>query len=314
MIKYSVVIPAYNIEAYVPSLISFIDTVLRYRDDVEFIIVNDGSEDETHTMLNKVEYIVYYEQLNQGVSCARNRGIELSKGEFILFLDADDSYTHNIFLILDKAIKDYGNFNIYMYNYYINGKVQNTIMKEGEYSADSLLWEYFNKSFSLHICSICFRKKFIANNNICFKSGFAWAEDLHFVLKSLLLSDKNILFIKEPLYSYVIHADGTMKNIVTHSKAISLTIRNDISDMINSRHSLVTIYRYYEQRYFLFMIKKALINNVDSLETLSVYKDNLPILDKKVRAKTTIVFKLSRFVMKNFSTFVFYVIKKKSKI
>ena len=43
MIKYSVVIPASNIEAYVPSLISFIDTVLRYRDDVEFIIINDGS-------------------------------------------------------------------------------------------------------------------------------------------------------------------------------------------------------------------------------------------------------------------------------
>lgn len=85
----SVVMPAYNAEAY---LAEAIDSVLNqsYK-DTEVIVVNDGSTDRTAAVAagygDKINYI---HQENAGVSVARNRGILAARGEFISFLDADD--------------------------------------------------------------------------------------------------------------------------------------------------------------------------------------------------------------------------------
>ena len=83
------IIPAYNVEEYV---INAIQSVLdqSYK-NVELIIVNDGSTDNTEQII-KENYpsINLITQKNKGLSGARNTGIENSKGEYIAFLDADD--------------------------------------------------------------------------------------------------------------------------------------------------------------------------------------------------------------------------------
>jgi glycosyltransferase involved in cell wall biosynthesis len=87
----SVVIPAYNCAAYVGQAV---DSVLRQTyTDWEIIVVDDGSRDDTKLILEQYgDRIRYIYQQNQGVSIARNRGIELARGEFIAFLDADDYF------------------------------------------------------------------------------------------------------------------------------------------------------------------------------------------------------------------------------
>lgn len=85
----SVIIPNYNYASYVREAI---DSVLAQTySNIEIIVVDDGSKDESKIILesygNKIKAIF---QQNQGVSAARNNGIEQSKGEFIAFLDADD--------------------------------------------------------------------------------------------------------------------------------------------------------------------------------------------------------------------------------
>ena len=85
------IIPAYNVEEYV---INAIQSVLdqSYK-NVELIIVNDGSTDNTEQII-KENYpsINLITQKNKGLSGARNTGIENSKGEYIAFLDADDQW------------------------------------------------------------------------------------------------------------------------------------------------------------------------------------------------------------------------------
>lgn len=98
MPEVSVIIPTYNSVHYLPKAI---DSVLNqsFR-DFELIVVDDGSTDITREIVKKYEGIArYFYQENQGVSVARNNGIEKSLGRYIAFLD-DDDYWHK-----DKLIK-----------------------------------------------------------------------------------------------------------------------------------------------------------------------------------------------------------------
>ncbi len=92
MPKVSIIIPIYNVEAYVCRCL---DSILHqtYK-DYEVILINDGSTDDTLSVVqpyaDQNESIHIYSFANAGVSAARNRGIELSNGEYIMFIDSDD--------------------------------------------------------------------------------------------------------------------------------------------------------------------------------------------------------------------------------
>jgi glycosyltransferase involved in cell wall biosynthesis len=85
----SVIIPTYNRKDF---LLEAVDSVLAQTyDDYELIVVDDGSSDGTEEALQRYdEQLHYCYQANQGVSTARNRGLELAHGDFIAFLDSDD--------------------------------------------------------------------------------------------------------------------------------------------------------------------------------------------------------------------------------
>jgi glycosyltransferase involved in cell wall biosynthesis len=87
----SVVIPAFNCDRYIVQAIESVFS--QTYSNVEIIVVDDGSTDQTqHTLKPYLDRIRYIHQQNQGVSAARNRGIEKASGEFIAFLDADDFF------------------------------------------------------------------------------------------------------------------------------------------------------------------------------------------------------------------------------
>lgn len=94
MIKISVIIPIYNDEEF---LRKCLDSVLHQSlKEIEIICINDGSTDSTSDILEEYQNLwnnlKIYTQDNKGVSSARNRGISLSRGEYIAFMDGDDYY------------------------------------------------------------------------------------------------------------------------------------------------------------------------------------------------------------------------------
>ncbi len=86
--RVSVVIPCYNQAEYLPDAIR--SALAQTYPDVEVVVVNDGSPDDTSEVARRYPEVVLVEQENKGLSAARNAGIAASTGQYILPLDADD--------------------------------------------------------------------------------------------------------------------------------------------------------------------------------------------------------------------------------
>ena len=104
-IFFSVIVPVYNVEKYIEKCIESIFN--NQINDVEIIIVNDGSTDNSRNIINKYaerDNIVIIDQENAGLSAARNSGLKIAKGEYILFLDSDDYLEPEALDILYKVV------------------------------------------------------------------------------------------------------------------------------------------------------------------------------------------------------------------
>jgi glycosyltransferase involved in cell wall biosynthesis len=106
--KVSVIIPTYDRAAKVQKAIE--NVLAQTFSDLEIIVVDDGSSDGTEQILGKIfgNQIRYYAQTNQGVSVARNRGVEEARGEWIAFLDSDDLWEKEKLEWQFKALEKFG--------------------------------------------------------------------------------------------------------------------------------------------------------------------------------------------------------------
>ena len=101
--KVSVIIPIYNVEEYLEkTILSIINQSLGFKENIQMILVNDGSPDNSEEICLKYQdkypdNIVYVKQRNAGVSVARNKGLEYVQGEYVNFLDSDDIWSKDAF-------------------------------------------------------------------------------------------------------------------------------------------------------------------------------------------------------------------------
>ena len=101
--KISVIMPIYNVEKYLEEAIkSVINQSIGFEDNIQLILVNDGSTDKSEDICIKYqkEYsdnIIYIKQENCGASSARNAGIEYIQGKYVNFLDPDDKWNYDAF-------------------------------------------------------------------------------------------------------------------------------------------------------------------------------------------------------------------------
>lgn len=185
----SVVIPAYNVEQYLPECVeSVIKQTFR---DWELFIVNDGSQDNTLRCAQRYadmdERITVIDQKNGGVSTARNAGLNAARGKYIIFLDGDDFWEATILEKLVNAICQSGMKIAYCgYNrLYSNGLIRKYRYK---YPSGDILIPPENEPVQLHIGAMLFEKDFLVKNQLSFTVGGLIGQDLEFIQKALALT------------------------------------------------------------------------------------------------------------------------------
>lgn len=113
--KFSVIIPIYNVEEYLEETIeSVVNQTIGFEENIQMVLVNDGSPDNSEVICLKYKdkypnNIVYVKQKNSGVSAARNKGINYATGEYVNFLDSDDTWELDAFAQVYQFIQENGN-------------------------------------------------------------------------------------------------------------------------------------------------------------------------------------------------------------
>lgn len=229
----SVIIPVYNAE---DRLKDSIESVLNQNyKQIELILIDDGSSDNSLNMCKKYttldSRVKVYHQKNAGVSTARNHGIDVSTGEYITFVDADDTIKKNTYSLavsnlinMDLDMIIYGmSFDYYKDYEFIKNKnlnIDNFIIRSLSKLRDNFFKLYENNYLS-SVCNKIIKASIIKDNHLHFKTDIFILEDFKFVLE-LLEYTEHIGVMRDVLYHYYKDVDES-----------SLTKRPDIDYLYN---------------------------------------------------------------------------------
>ena len=199
---FSIIMPVYNVEHY---LSESINSILMQSGDWELIIVDDGSCDNSSSICDyykKIDNrINVFHKNNDGVSSARNYGIEKATGKYIVFVDSDDVIDINFLSIIQGYLND--DIDLIHYGwYYIDGK-QTFRHDVCKVSTCLTLKEVCRKNiFHGFVWSYVFKSDIIKDNKLHFLTNLDYAEDWEFILKYYLYVNK-MLILEDCLYSQV---------------------------------------------------------------------------------------------------------------
>lgn len=212
---FTIVIPCYNSEKFIAKTIYEIEKQDYPKDKFELIVVNDGSSDRTELVLSKMKNIFsnikVISNKNQGVSAARNIGINNSSGEYILFVDADDKINRQALKSLRSCIDKYGNkTDIFLYSLkYDFGWFRrrkhhwrDKYLETGLYNIDECIAVLTNVNYC--VSSVLAKKEL-------FDTDLSIHEDEEFALR-ILLYKRNFCFCSRAEYIYCKNIDNSITN------------------------------------------------------------------------------------------------------
>lgn len=217
MPKVSIIVPVYNKEKYIKKcLISLMQQTLT---EIEIIVVDDGSVDDSAKIIKEISLrdhrIILLQESNGGSGKARNRGLKIARGEFVLFVDADDTIKQDTLSTMYAAARK-NNSEIVICGMeicYPNGesRIASQIKPGTSALNNELVCEYISKNGSVYGSSACnklFQRKLLESSCISFNSC-PIGEDFLFCIDAMRAAHK-ITAIQETFYQYWQYDDSKM--------------------------------------------------------------------------------------------------------
>ncbi len=211
----SIIIPVYNTAHYLEHCLESV--ALQSHTDWECIVVDDGSTDNSGKICDnwgeKDNRFVVIHQKNQGVSAARNHGLERCNGEFVCFIDSDDWVEPTYLSHLYDCMKDCDGVDMVVSGFISEGK-KSEVIKPQKKQIIKLQPEETkdlmeNINFLYGPCFVLYRSLIIKENNLVFPIGMSFGEDTTF--NFMYLRDvRGICFLSEADYHYRIQQTNTL--------------------------------------------------------------------------------------------------------
>lgn len=212
--KISVIVPVYNVEAYLERCVESI--LQQTYANFELILINDGSTDSSGVICDNLasqhENVKVYHLENAGVSNARNTGIKLATGAWITFIDSDDFVTKDYLEILIGAVDDeeFVGFTIAPLHHIKNGIVTDLPPHSGRkeiWSTEETMKELLMTTrTSFFPVAKLFKRDLLVDEK--FNTSYHLAEDALFLTELLLKTRCSSVFIDKPIYYYD-HREGS---------------------------------------------------------------------------------------------------------
>lgn len=267
----SIIIPVYNAELH---LANCLDSLLCQNvDDYEIVLIDDGSTDHSgficEDYARKHNNISVIHQINNGVSCARNKGLDVAKGDYICFVDADDQVASNYLSVLTTYARSSQPADITFFS-------MNIIDKNGKKEIVNLKDVYCEDRSSVETC--IFSLRYGGERDVF---GWTWDKmfyasiirehDIHFPEKIQFREDELFTFdfcryisslriINLPLYNYRVSGNGlTGKGMRP-------------ADYLPSSIALESHLVYYQDE----GLREHMLHSITSYRALHIYK-NCPI-------------------------------------
>lgn len=205
----SVVIPVYNAEVYIKRCLESIQK--QTYDNLEIIVVNDGSTDNTQKVLEEIQQqdrrIKMIQKENEGVSAARNDGVATATGKYVYFIDSDDYVENNIIEKLYKVISSQGELSVCGFTTVFMNKEDAPFSLYDSTSIISI--EEYLEKMSQYLYSVYYGSlwnkmyvtEIIKRNNLKFRKDISLAEDFIFNLDYLQYV-KKVTMLPECMYYY----------------------------------------------------------------------------------------------------------------
>lgn len=273
-VKVSVIIPVYNAEKYIKkSLSSIINQSL---EEIEIIIVNDGSTDRSIEIAKKIcksdKRVKIIEQQNSGVASARNLGINQSKGEYISFIDSDDWIENDMLeQLYINAIRNKCDVIQCRYKK-LSSQIDNDIIYDKVLSNNEI--ERYLKDnliigkLSTYSWDKIYKLDFIKNNGIRFKN-VPMFEDWYFMI-DVITYMKRYMFLNQSLYNYSVIEESLSRKY--HDNFTDMVI-----DLQKEKFKYMKIWNKSGKNYY----KVAILNLYDDILRIINYEINNKISFKK---------------------------------
>jgi glycosyltransferase involved in cell wall biosynthesis len=258
----TIIIPIFNSRRFLKECLDSV--CIENKNEIEIILIDDGSTDDSHDVY--MEYIHNHNfyvirQENKGVSYSRNKGIEVAKGDWIMFVDSDDFLEFNWLDKLKNELK-YTEYDMIIFSQNYNNKIFSKY--ELQRACLSLKSEFINCSI-MSPFSKCYKKSFITSSNILFHNEVINGEDMLFNFE-ILLRNANVKLVKCGFYNY-------RKNLISSTNVFNEKIIE--SDILFHKYLLELVSEYSNFQLWENILYQKILNGlylVFSRISLSKYK------------------------------------------
>ena len=266
--KLSIIIPVYNLEEYILKTLDSIEKIY-FPYEYEIIIVNDGSTDKSRVFIEQYQKENGNLRLinidNRGVSYARNIGMQNSKGEYITFVDGDDTvdpyYFAKAVAELDKGQYDFVQFNLAAFSNKGTKPIQNVqedIVIDNRYDMLERFWGS-EKIIHNSVCEKVFRASVI--RDLSFDTSVRIAEDQKFIFEVIQRANR-IKLVSYMGYYYRERSSSVTQSFDLEKQYDGISVLQFCKEHVESKKI-----KYYIDRrmigVLLCMYDSALLHNFD---------------------------------------------------